>query len=45
MVDCATTLSTAFGDGVWGDWLGGEEVGDEEDMEEELRTLAANWAR
>ena len=49
MVDCATALSTAPGDGVgvWGDWLalGGEEAGEEQDMEEELRTLAASWAR
>ena len=53
LVDCATTLSTvstALGDGVcvWGpggDCEGGEEAGEEQDNEEEVRTLAASWAR
>ena len=46
MVDCASPVSAAPGEGVWGcDWLGGEEVGEEQDKEDELRTLAASWAR
>ena len=52
LVDCVTELSAACGEGVgvWGDCLDGEEVGvvegDEQDLEtDELRTLAASWAR